>query len=697
MTEELSNDIEIIGYDKLEDFLQLIEELDENYYDKDIIDIIKLIPKENSVVLKKRIFEKIIEKTGLGLRELNNIEKSAENEITIAHTVVLNSLMLKWREKLENDNSDNEYMIYDNQMIEIMENEINLLSDWNPETNFYIPKYIAGFGLRILYKIIDKRNHNIELYTFYSNNSLYDIYGIEDFLDIKKYKMAKGNFGRDIVRYIFKEKEKNIPTLKAKYILGWIRKWILPFIQEDGLNKYAILCDTDEQKDVLKRSRKMYNNYTDEEKEKIKKYLRVFIKRTQIDPTYIAIIIGWSMIAPFKLYCLDTHNIFPTLILAGIKGAGKTRFLDLFTTHFYGLTKTHESGATAKSIARFEDIISASTFPRMIDDFENIPRVIINVIKESATDSSPYKRKTSAKTQISRPKVSPLAITSNDLGDEYMEPANSSRAVVPNFKDSIVKDNLWVKLFIKLKKSKLFSLMYDYTKDWTDKDLDNLMEETEKKFKIRLQIEQLINNKNFGKNYPRINETFHITLAGILLFEKIFDIKLKTDEVMKTLIKLRIQVSNNIVQQFISYVLEADKFEAYYSKDDLVRRTAKYITCELIQNSDGERYIQNTNVRDFNEFNKSKYKIKHLRELLQEGIKNKDMISDIKTIYCDSIKDSKYCFTISPEFINSFAYYTNLARSMREETLKKQNGDDIENIGDVADNLDNSEIEVDDI
>jgi len=278
MSDEIENSIEILGYDKLEDFFPLINKLDENYYDKDIIDIIKLIPEENSIVLKQRVFEKIMEKTGLGRRQLNNIERSAQNEISAYNTVVLNSMMLKWKDILEKENENNEYIIYENQMIEISETEINLLTDWNMETNVYLPKHIAGFGLRIIFKIIDKRNHNIELYTFYSNNSLYDIYSVEDFMDIKKYKMAKGNFGRDIIRYIFIEKEKNIPTLKAKYTLGYKHKWILPFIQEDGLNKYAIVCDTDEQKDELKASRKMYKAHTPEEIEKIKKYLRVLIK-----------------------------------------------------------------------------------------------------------------------------------------------------------------------------------------------------------------------------------------------------------------------------------------------------------------------------------------------------------------------------------------------------------------------------------
>lgn len=332
------------------------------------------------------------------------------------------------------------------------------------------------------------------------------------------------------------------------------------------------------------------------------------------------------MISPFKLYFIRKKGLFPHLILSGVNTAGKTAIANVFTTHWYRNYKNH---ITNPSPARFANMISTSTFPVMIDEFKNIPASIINILKEMATSTSDYKRQLSVIKQISRPMVSPLIITSNELGDNFTDPANSSRAIVLEFDKPIVPNQQWQNYSELLRKYKPFSLLYDYTKDWTYKDLDKLLLKIETDIKLDSIINKIEksnkNLKNIDLKYPRIRTVYQIIVAGVYLFREITGIKLSLENVFETLLQSRRDVSEDLLSQFLEF---CDMAMAYTEGSN-----PPYLTANLYYNDDkNEFYFNQTNLRDFNHYlqnlknSRNKYKLKNLAELLIEGLKDKESI-----------------------------------------------------------------------
>ncbi|KKL23399.1 hypothetical protein LCGC14_2425760, partial [marine sediment metagenome] len=383
MSEDINDEVEIPTYDTLEDFIPLIEELDENYTLQDIKNILIKIP-DNNPVIRHHIFERIMEKTKLRKGELKEILKSTENETRRYRA----GLIEKWQQTLQTENEDYEYIIYDNNIIELKSRYISLLTNWNPGTGFYNRISIAGFGLKLIFKTLDKKRKNVEIFTFYSNKELFYNYEINDFMNLRQDKLFKDNLSKNVIKYIFDKKSKNLPIRKAKYIPGWKNGWKLPI--NDDKNNFSLICYTAYQRDIVDKIKKMYKKHSPEYKEKIYKLITRFIGITKFDPIYLSIVIGFSMIAPFKLYFIKNYKLFPHLILEGDRNTAKTAILDTFIVDWFGIDKEHIAGKVFESVARFENFVTGSTFPLFVDEYVIKDKNSINLLKEMATAMSDY-------------------------------------------------------------------------------------------------------------------------------------------------------------------------------------------------------------------------------------------------------------------------------------------------------------------
>lgn len=527
--------------------------------------------------------------------------------------------------RLRQQNPTYDYLYYDNRLIEITPIKINIIT--LNKRGGYNREIIADFSLKLLSKTIDYKRNNMTYYIFEANKNFFYNYDVIDFLKIYADKIYKGTLGRDVIKFIFNNKSNNIPEKKAIRTCGFKNRWYLIFIKDAD---FSLIWDTDEQREVINNCLKIYKKYKPEEKKEIINLYKELIEITEMPKEYITIIIAWSIISPFKLYFIKYFNLFIHLFLSGKLTAGKTTFLNLFTTFFFNVNKKHCAGQTVKSVARFEDISTASTFPRMIDQFENYSKAVVDVLKEMATSDSEYKRKTGVKHQISKPKVTSICGTSNDIGDHFKDPSDLSRAVILDYKESIKENPRWAELSDKLRKEKPFSLLYDYTEDWTNKDITELIKETNQIINIDKIIEKTekANNgiTNIDINYPRIRKAFQIIVAGVYLFWKVFGIKLpleKDVKVFETLLKLRRNVGEELLDRFIAYCKQAKDF-AY------TERPPSYLVAPLMWNNrDGYNFDQ-LQLRGFNLFMKGftgeVFDRKNLGDMLIATLTDKSLI-----------------------------------------------------------------------
>lgn len=602
---------------------ELISNLTDESNQSEIEHILNNIP-ENDIVFRKTSFNNIKEKTPLTLRDINELYNNLHRQPEVKNGAKKKGLTITQLEtnlKRNPKNEKNEYLKYDKKLIEITPSKIYLLS--LNKFGGYNREIVADFSLKLQFKTIDYKKDNRTYYTFEANNNLFYNYGIIDFLNIYADKIYKGTLGRDIVKFVFSNPSKKIPEMKAKRTCGFKNKWYLTFIKGD----FALMWDTDEQKEVINRCRKIYKKYNQEEKKEIISMLKELIEITDMPKEYITIIVAWSIIAPFKLYFIKYFDLFIHLMLSGKLTAGKTTFLNMFTTHFFNVFKKHTAGLTVKTIPKFEDIATASTFPRMLDQFEGYSRAVIDALKEMATSKSNYKRKTGLIHQISKPKVAPICGTSNTIGEHFKEPSDLSRAVILDYEKPIKQNLRWAKLSNKLKKKKPFSLLYDYTKDWTNKDITELIKEANQTINIDKEIEKIEKANNgitdIDISYPRIRKAYQIITTGAYLFREVFGIKLPLKNVFETLLKLRRNVGEELLDRFIAFCKQAKDFT-------FVERPPHYLTVPLKWNNTDGYNFDSLNLGDFNTFMKKFgneiFNKKKLAEQLIDTLTNKSLI-----------------------------------------------------------------------
>lgn len=615
------------------EFEPLIKKIPDNFTDKDIEEILSKLPK-NKISLKSRVVKSINEKTKLGIRNINKIANNSMKMVPVSYKLI----------QLRNNNPENEYFEYNNYIIENSDDGIFLIDE---KQNKVI---IASFRLNVIDCIIDNRDSGTKLYHVKTSDFFNGTCNVNYFLKKNDSKIFNAGLGRDIIKYIFSEKLKQIAVKDGVYVCGYDNGWYLP-LDEDN-SSYSIIWYTDEQRKVIDNCRIIYKSYNQKQKNKIIDRMKYFISATQISQGYLSIIIGWCMAAPFRLYFIKNFSLFPYLILEGTKHAGKTALLDFFGNYFYGHYDEHMSGTTASSLARLEDTMSACTFPRVIDEISNVKYNIIEMMKEAATSSSDYTRKVSPTEQISRPKIAPLAMTSNYLGSQFKDSANNSRAIVLNFDLTIVKDDTWKTLFKSLKNEKLFSFLYDFTDNWKDKNISKILKKVSLKYSnkdvdktswknVKKIKSDSVGESKWEKDYPRLSETYRIILFGVYLFEEIFKIKLDVSNVLEILKKSRRTVSIDLLDRFLGFCILAIKYNP--SDASSQSRYYKYLNHKLIlkEIKRVKMYVfTQENLRDFNTYNRDieekKYSLTELYDLLKDSFIDKDAI-EIKPVRLDDV------------------------------------------------------------
>ena len=613
MDETIINNVEVSN---------LINNLNNGTTQEDVEHILRNIPPTNGVLFRRTCFNRIRQLTPLtaeDIRSLYNEIHYPEEEEESTTTGSSYLTMSHWISRLRTRYPNKEFIQYDNRIIEMTENKIYLLTQNKSNPNTPFRDTMTGFNIKLISKCEDSKKESPTCYTFTSNKKRFYNFPVMEFLKINEYKLIDKILGTKVVKFLFDKKEETVPSKIAKHTNGYRGMWCLPFIE----GNYSIKWESDEQKKVLKRCEKIYKKYTPEEKEQIIKKLKRLIEMIDMPKEYLDIIICWSIVAPFKLYFIKEFGLFPILILQGERNAGKSSIADFFITDSYGQYKEHCSGMAASSWRRFEDMITASTFPRMIDDFENVDKQTVNIIKESCTSKSDWTKKLSAKVQIYKPKVTPLCITSQDLGEEFSDTANLSRAIILDFKKSIKRNPEWMKLRNELKKKKLFSFLYDYTKDWKDKDLDELVEKVNKTIpmdKIIKKVEEVsLGMLNVDKHYPRIREIYQILSIGAYLYNEIFGIKRTLKNVFETLVSSRRNVTDEFLTQFIAFCNMAKDYEPLSHP--------KFLTCELYWDIAKDKfYFRQENKRDYHEFTHTKIGLEPLCRKLVEALTDKKMI-----------------------------------------------------------------------
>jgi len=511
-------------------------------------------------------------------------------------------------------NPDSMYVPFNGKLIEINERNVRIYRSKNGG------KKLLDGRLEILHYVKDEKNNNLKLFWINFENTNFYSYSPEDFIASVSNVLYGGQITRDVIKAIFEHyaEKKIVPEKKAEYILGFNNGWKLPLVKN---RDYDIVMYTMEQRNTYKSATKMYKNHRNPLITKfIKKQLKLFVEYTQTEETALAIIIGWCVAAPFKLFFVENLKLFPILNLEGPPNTGKTYILDFFAVNFYRLHEYLISSGTMRSVARLEDIFTGSTFPIITDEWNDVDANIVNLVKETCSGVTEYKRKTSVVGNIVKPKVVSIGSTSNNLGDYFRDIASVTKCVNLRLDRKIKYDGLWTPLSIYLKKKKLFSFIYDYTKDWKNSNVSEFVDKSSKKFKYDKMVQDW-KTKNPNFVIPdRIEPTAKCILFGINLFERVFEIKLKHDKILEYLISARMEQSEDLVTQFKTFLEDAIN----YDPNNVNYRAKTYISCAVEYDAKKDWYVfSQNNLKDFKKYTFTKINgLKNLAENIRTGMKN---------------------------------------------------------------------------
>ncbi len=496
---------------------------------------------------------------------------------------------------------------------------------------YEVDTLILDGNLDILFKTTDISQD--DLFTFTFKNKIYRTLPIEIVLKKIQDQIYLGSTGRDIIKRIFNyvgdQLEEN--KYKDEYILGFNNGWKLPQNEKQG--KFLLVIYTDYQNITYENAIDILKNYTIEEKEDITNNFKDFLERTQVNPLKQAVIIGWAMASPFRLSLINELDIFPILYLYGIRHSGKSQLEKFYITDFFNIYERSLSPNTLESPARFEDHLSESTFAHNIQEIDKVNNTYaIPLIKDHATFSTHYERKKNARElDFRKQKTAGLCLDSNVLIEKLKDFAANSKVLLLEFseEDKVNVDDKWKQLFKKLTKEKLFSFIYEYTKDWRNKDIFHKLKE------IKNNIKRTIGEHRYERidiNNPRLLNIYQIILFGLELFEQSFNIDLEDilefnkDDILEELLISRQVIPSDLRDKFIHFCLVAKSFDEGYTDEETKRyirgTNPKFLTNKLRTYKKVNYVFTQDNLRDFNEYlgNKESYNLKSLSELLFDSL-----------------------------------------------------------------------------
>ena len=452
-------------------------------------------------------------------------------------------------------------------------------------------------------------------------------------IDVLLYKMNdylyQGTMGRDVVKKYIHHLKETLPVYKLNYVLGFNSHWSLPCMEEDKMEQ--IITSTDKQGEAYNKCKNLPIIYSNREKERIKKLLKRFIERTKMNKSKLSIIIGWCMAAPFRAIFIDHLDLFPVLCCYGPRKTGKTAVIKFFGLTFYGIHEPYNS-SILYSPARFEDVMSTGSFPIFVEEIITVPMDILSLIKEHATMTSRYFRKKNAReNDFDCLKSAPLVFDCNNAVKSLMDPATNSKLTMVPFSDDekIPIDVQWTRLRMILRYYNLFSLMVDYTKDWTKETIGTRINGYLKKN----DLEGIITSEDEEKN-PRILQQWIIIMFGLDLFEEIFDIKLERETFLDVIRYGRTRMTQGILIDFYSFCEEAI---VYLPDEDGRYPNVKYLSHNLENYKSRDKgngyFFKATNKADFQNFTKEKFSLEELCEMLIDALRDnhKHLISPHNT------------------------------------------------------------------
>ena len=126
-----------------------------------------------------------------------------------------------------------------------------------------------------------------------------------------------------------------------------------------------------------------------------------------------------------------------------------------------------------------------------------------------------------------------MMLDGNEAVQVFLDEAWNSKMLYLNFEkdERIIEDKKWMDLFHCLKNNRLFSLIYDYTKDWTNKDLEKRIKRIDNEYPELLE--------DLSHEDQRLAKTYRFLMFGIELFEEVFEVKLSKDYIYDLLFEGR--------------------------------------------------------------------------------------------------------------------------------------------------------------
>ncbi|MFW9877936.1 MAG: hypothetical protein ACFFG0_33050 [Candidatus Thorarchaeota archaeon] len=603
---------------------RLISEKDKKKLFKNInIKEIDISPEELKKLKDK--FIDVLQLLGLGKEELGDIKL-----LLILYQEIFSELIEK-------------PIKYDNDIIIISKNGIFLL------TGTITIKKILNRPLELVYKTVDINRNYTELFSFYFNNIFYRNYSIKDALKILEPNIQKySKLGRDIIKMYFNhlsvngKLEEKVPV----YILGWKNNWLLP--QNEEKKNMTIVTHTEYQEEIYTNVKeRLISEYSETEIKNIKEKMKLFIDKTQTDNLKLSIIIGWCISAPFRLYFIEKFQLFVLLYFCGNRNTGKSSMGDFYITDFYNIFDEHINSSVLNSVSRTEDLLTTSTFPFNIQEVSEIkdPRVI-DILKDTTTGNSKMIRKNPDQTlKIYKLEIAPVCLDGNKVLKRFMDEAWNSKMHFLKFNkdEEIHYDKEWIDLAQELKKIKLFTLIYNHTKDWTNKDIEKRVEAIQDKY-------YNIINELYGID-SRLAKTYITLLFGIELFEDVFDIELDKN-IKDSLIESRSYISEDLTDMFINFCKECIELGNKENDSDKLKNLPYYLKHSLKYNKNNEAIFISLHLADFNKLNKSDYGLSELYDLLCEDPDCRSKITQ-KSAYSNLTSKSAQSIVIEKTLLES--------------------------------------------
>lgn len=519
---------------------------------------------------------------------------------------------------------------YNNFIIDMTEKGIFLSEKKIAKTGgvYLTTNLIINCPINILYKTGNYLADNSELFTFETPYQLYRNLTVKAILKKMDRYIYKGTKGRDVIRHIFNEKSKELQFREPKYILGFKDKWQLPITE---VSENITIINFTPFESICYEKTKLMFNYKETPKQKKNRIekLREFIKITQIGDPKLAIIIGWSISSIFRNVFIEHLDLFPILILSGHKNTGKTSIGKFWVVAFFKAHDNYYSQSTMAKESRTEDLLSTSTFPIQIDEAKSLNSDIIAILKDTTTGDADYIRKDGLFGMISKPKITPVMITCNELPEEFIDSAMNSKIIHLAFisTEEIRQSNEWINLRSELNKLNFFTDIYEYSKNWTSESIIEQLNDMNESLELMDSF----------KNLPRIRKCYLIILFGLTILKNIYQVDLidMRDKIVEELLISSRKMSKPILEQFISYCIEAKEYNPVISEhitdgDGTTRtiiRYPYYLTHKLKQGRDGSFKFDRGNLYDFKQYTR-RYSLtmKSLADLSIDALKNKELI-----------------------------------------------------------------------